>query len=168
MIKNNKNISLFNIKGALIGSAILLALTLPRNSGFIIFLFLFFLIPVSIQSLVIMLRDKNQRKTRGLKLAIWSFAITVSAGYNFYIHTSTRAEANNIVASIEGYKATNGKYPDSIEQIGLSEKGLRQKLGMSGYHNENGKVDFFYGITYIIYDTFDYNFKEKSWKTYNN
>ena len=147
------------MKGTIFGCVSLLLFTLPPHGGFLLVLFLLFIVPLSVYSTVIMYRDKQQRKIRAIKLFIWAVSILVVVGVNYHRHINTRIAANNIVASIERYKSATGKYPDNLDQIGVTKRSLRNKLGMSGYYNENGKASLFYGVTFIVFDTYNYNFE---------
>ncbi len=126
--------------------------------------FLIFLIPLSLYSAFIMYKKKDERKLRATKLAIWAVAIAVILATHYNRHINTRMVANAIVASIEKYKSDTGDYPDNLEIIGVSNQHLRKQLGRFRYNYRNGKASLFYRVTYIIYDTYSYDFEQKEWQ----
>lgn len=99
-----------------------------------------------------------------LNLTIWVIAVAVILATNYYRHSNTRMVADDIVASTEKYKSDTGGYPDSLERIGISVQQLRGRLGMSGYYINNGQTSLFYAVTYMVFDTYNYNFELKHWE----
>jgi hypothetical protein len=149
--------------GTAVGCALMLVLTVPRYGGFLLGLFLIFLIPLFAYSGVRMMTHATERKLRGAKLAIWVLAIGVVLGVNFYRYSSTRGTTNDVVAKMVEYHQMHSVYPDSLEAIGYDRRSLNEILGMHGYSNTNGKPAFFYGVPYQIYDAYKFDFTSKQW-----
>ena len=149
--------------GTAVGYTLMLLLTVPRYGGFLLGFFLLFLIPLFLYSGVRMYRHKNELKVRGTKLAIWMAAIFVTLGVNFYRYNFTRDAANSVVAAIVKYHETSGIYPSSLEGLGYGGKSLKSSLGMYGYRKTDGQPSFFYGVPYMIFDTYRYDFDSERW-----
>lgn len=110
-----------------------------------------------------MYRNKNERKTRGVTLAVWMAAIFVILAVNYYQYGYTRDSANDVVAKIAKYHQANGSYPSSLDALGYDSKSLKSRLGMYGYHNKDGHPLFYYGVPYIVFDSYRYDFDSKQW-----
>lgn len=110
-----------------------------------------------------MYRHKDERKTRGVKLAAWMAAIFVTLAVNYYEYGHSRDAANDVVAKIANYHETNGSYPSSLESLGYDIKSLKSSLGMYGYDNKDEQPLFFYGVPYIVFDTYRYDFHSAQW-----
>jgi len=152
-----------NFSKSLIGSFIGIGslLIFQSFSGTVIFIFLIFLIPLSIYSLIVIFKYKNQRQIRSTKLFLWLLAFLLSFSYNFYINESIRTEANNLVTKIESYKLNNGQLPQNLQEIGVLEKDIDNKIIVVFYYNEKRGVNLSYTGTYM--DMYIYDFKEKIW-----
>lgn len=118
--------------GTAIGCTLMLLLTVPRYGGFLLGLFILFLIPLFLYSGIRMHRHKSERKIRGVKLAVWVSAIFVSLAVNYYRYSYTRDTANDIVAKITKYHETKGSYPSNLEVLGYERKSLSSSFGMYG------------------------------------
>ena len=133
-------------------------LILQSFSGTVIFLFLIFLIPLSIYSLIVMFKGKKQRQIRSIKLLLWFLAVIFSFCYNFYINESIRMEAKNIVTKIENYKLDKNKFPENLKQIEVLSKDIKNKIILIFYFDEKNQVHLSYLDTYT--QIYTYNFKE--------
>lgn len=149
--------------GTIISCGVMLLLTVPRHSGFVLGIFIMGLVPYFLYSGVRVYWYRNELSTRATQLAIWVSAITFAVGVNYYRYTATRSEANDVVAKIEQFHAMHNAYPSSLEDIGYGRSALRKSLGLHAYSNEKGKPSFFYGVPYIIYDTYQYDFNSRQW-----
>jgi hypothetical protein len=146
-----------------IGCTLMLLLTVPRYGGFMLGFFLLLLIPFFLYSGIRMYRYKNERKTRGVKFSAWMAAIFVTLAVNYHEYGYTRDSANAVVAQIAKYQKTNGTYPSRLEELGYDGKSLKSSLGMYGYSNKDGQPLFFYGVPYIVFDSYRYDFHSGQW-----
>ncbi len=149
--------------GTAIGCTLMLLLTVPRHGGFLLVFFLLFLIPLSLYSGIRMYRNKSERQLRGKKLAVWSATIFVALAVNFYRYNDARDVANDVVASIVKFHDTNGTYPSSLEVLGYNSQSLRSSLGWYGYHNKDEQPSFLYGVPYMAFDSYHYDFHSGQW-----
>jgi len=149
--------------GTAIGCTFLLLLTVPRYGGFMMGFFLLFLIPFFLYSGDRMYRYKDERKTRGVKLAAWTAAIFVTLAVNYHEYGYARDVANDVVAALAKYHETNGSYPNSLEALGYDRESLKSSLGMYGYDNRDERPLLYYGVTYKAFDTYQYDFHSGQW-----
>jgi hypothetical protein len=149
--------------GTIISCTVMLLLTVPRHSGFVLGIFIMGLVPYFLYSGVRVYWHRNEFGTRATQLAIWVSAITVAVGVNYYRYTSTRNVANDVVEKIDHYHAMNTAYPSSLETIGYDKRSLKASLGLYAYSNKEGKPSFHYSVPYIIFDTYEYDFSSRQW-----
>lgn len=149
--------------GTAIGCTFLLLLTAPRYGGFMLGFFLLFLIPFFLYSVDRMYRHKEERKTRGVKLALWMAATFVTLAVNYHEYGYARDAANDVVAELAKYHETNGSYPSNLEALGYDSKSLKSTLGMYSYQNEEGQPFFYYSVPYIVFDMYRYDFQSGQW-----
>lgn len=149
--------------GTAIGCVVMLVLTVPRYGGFLLGLFLVFLIPLFVYSGIRMVTHANERKLRGTKIAIWMLAIGIVLGVNFHRHYITRSLANDVVAKIVEYHQIHSVYPSSLEAVGYDRRLLNETLRVHGYSDRDGEPIFFYGVPYQIYDAYQFDFTSKQW-----
>jgi len=144
---------------------LLAIITMPVHAGFI----LIFLVPVFavwiLKSLVLMWRSPPLRRIQLTKLIIWSVLLCSIVSLHWFYAYSTRKNADEIIVALNKFAEENHRYPTNIEEIRMTPAKLKNKLGFAGYClNENHQPKFYYGVTYIPFDTYSYDFTSKSWK----
>jgi hypothetical protein len=144
-------------------SLMTLFLAMP-HSGFMLYLAV---IPLSIwtlYSIYLSVRKPELRANQLTRVSIWLVVVALVVGIHYFRHVTTRQSADEVVSAINRYSATHGTCPATLDEMGFSRQQLRDKLGMAGYGCEEGKPYFFYAVTYIPFDTFDYDFSKGAWK----
>jgi hypothetical protein len=94
---------------------------------------------------------------------IWLIAIAAIIGVHYNRAVIMRANASEVVATINDYSAKHGRCPDSLDDVGINEQRLQEMIGASGYMCANGKPTFFYVAPFIIQDRYIYDFAQGSW-----
>ncbi|MFY9261197.1 MAG: hypothetical protein WAO71_11895 [Gallionella sp.] len=144
-------------------SLMTLFLAMP-HAGFMLYLAV---IPLSIwtlYSIYLSVRKPELRANQLTRVSIWLLAVALVVGIHYFRHITTRQAADEVVAAIKSYTATHGQCPAELEDIGISPQQLRDKLGYSGYRCEAGEPHLFYAATYIVFDTYSYDFGKGLWK----
>lgn len=147
----------------LITCAVIIFLGVQRFMGVIIVIAA---IPLSIwllYSIYIIVSKPQLRKSQLTRIALWAASLLIIFGAHYYLYEVTRNNANDIVAMLEKYKSEHGSYPEKIDAIGLTQKQIKEKIGMAYYSFTDGQPHLFYGVTYVAFDTYDYNFQTKAW-----
>ncbi len=122
---------------------------------------LLFWIPYSFYT---MFRRPDIRYTQLSSVSIWVVAFAVIVGDHYHLHKTTRQNANKIAMAITHFSDTHGHYPATLDEMGITHDHLVEKLGLSGYFlRDNGRPDFYYAVTFTVFDTYKYNFSEKTW-----
>ena len=149
-----------------IAAAALMALILgQRHAGFMLYLAI---IPLAIwipYSVVVMVRKPERRLLQLALVSCWVLAVLLVAGIHYFRHEATRRNADDIVAAIKEFKTKRGSYPLTLDEVGIGRTALKDKLGsFSGYNRDVvGTPALFYAATWIVFDTYEYDFRTDSW-----
>lgn len=135
-----------------------------RHAGFLI---IFFVIPFLIwlfYSFYIAIKNPILKSWIISRIVTWCVAFLLVFIVHLHYHQATREYANKVAALILQYKENHGTYPIDLEQLGIEKSELRRNLGMGRYSLNESKPSLFYGVTYIAFDVYVYNFESKSWE----
>jgi predicted secreted protein len=147
---------------ALAATLFALCLSLP-NAGFMLVLFALPLLILVVVSLVHMMLRPETRKFHLARIVIWATACALVVGVHYVRHVVTRSYANEVVAKIKHFSATQGRCPKDLEEMGIAPQEFREKLGMADYQCADDTPRFFYPAPYIIFDTYHYDFEDDVW-----
>lgn len=90
------------------------------------------------------------------------FAIAASSVYHIYLYKTTESKALKISTAINEYHRSNGKYPSNLSDIATLEQDI-QEIGV--YYDYSKEVPFLmYKSTFMPFETFMYDFKNKTWQ----
>lgn len=148
-------------KNTIILAIFICIFTLSEHAGFLLGFFLVFYVVyflVSIYKLIF----KNNKKTVIIKNLVLISIFLLIFGRHYYLHITTRNLGNEVVQIIDAYYLKNGKYPESINDVGISNyeyQGKRFFLSI-----RNGEPFLWYPATWIPFDTYEYDFKTKQWE----
>lgn len=120
-------------------------------------LYLLLWIPVSLYQMV---RKPEIRKVQSLKIGIWFLMIAVVLGIHQFRKVNTRNFANSLVQKIEGFKKQQGRYPDSLEEVGISQTELDKAIVRPRYSNQ---PRLYYPDTFMIFHVWRYDFEKHEW-----
>ena len=148
---------------ALIGAALVVLVMAPRHAGFMLYIVVLAMVFWLPYSAYVIVRRPQYRRLQIALVAIWLVAVALVAGIHYVRHQTTRRDAQEIAIAIQSFIATRGRCPTSLEEIGISQRQLSDKLGISSYQCVDGKPSFFYSATYIVFDIYDYDFNTGSW-----
>ncbi len=137
-----------------------------RHVGFIL---IFTGIPVLIWvlfSLGILYKSQWRDRGRLIKICVWITALVVSIGAHLLLHHVTRNNANEVVAAVEKFAKEQGRYPKTIDEVGITKPQLADKLGnMARYRvNDAGQPILIYMVTFIVFDSYQYDFQKAAWR----
>jgi hypothetical protein len=111
-------------------------------------------------SLVVIIRNPDRRKIQSTKIGIWVLMfVTVLAGH-FVRHRDDRAYADSVVQKIEQFRNTQGRYPDRLEEIGMTAAELKGRLVVPNYSNS---PRFYYANSMVAFHMWSYDFEKREW-----
>lgn len=134
------------------------------HAGFMLYLVVIPLSLWTLYSIYLSVRKPELRANQLTRMSIWLLAVALVVGIHYIRHITTRQSADEVVAAIKSYTVTHGLCPVELEDIGIDPQQLQDKLGMAGYSCQDGKPHFFYKVTYIVFDTYSYDFNKGVWK----
>jgi hypothetical protein len=138
-------------------------MSLQKGSGAWLGLLLpLFLVPM-IFNLTQMIRKKDERKTRGTRIAIWSLALALTCIVQTYWSKASHNEAEITLKKIRIYKEHTGNYPDSLREVGLDDRQLMDTW-MIRYVVDKGKVSFTYPKPFMPMAMYEYDFEACKWR----
>ena len=115
-------------------------------------------------SIYVAVSNPDRRRTQLIRITIWFGAVFLVLAINYARHMLIRHNADDLVATINALTVKNGRCPANIGELGISRETLKDKLGFwSHYICEDGKPSLFYGVPFIIYDTYRYDFDKHVW-----
>ena len=111
-------------------------------------------------SLVVIARNPERRRVQSLKVGIWILMLAAVLAVHFVRHVQVRSHADAIVLKIEQFRDARGRYPASLEEMGMSRTELKDRLGSVHYSN---KPHFYYDNTFAAFHLWSYDFREHEW-----
>lgn len=156
--------TLRTLRGTFMVAGIFILLVAPVHSGFMaVFAVPFFAVWFAMSAFIIA-TDPARRRIRSIKIGIWLAVFAVVASLHAWYAYSTRQYAEDVIAKVENFEAEHLRCPASSEEIGITRAEMTKNLGYSGYYcEEDGKPHLFYAATYVVFDTYQYDFTAKRW-----
>lgn len=140
---------------------ITLLLTFPKNAGFMLGLVLLLLIPSFLKSIYYIFIKNKEQKQRSIQSTLWLVTCSAVIINHVYLHKTTRVFAEQVSDSIVAYHKLNGEYPNSVNVLNFDQRKI-EKYRLH-YFFKNNQPYLFYPATWIIYDTYMFNFKNNEW-----
>ena len=142
---------------------ILLFLTLQKGSGFLLILMLpLFLITVLYHA-VRMIRRPDERKNRGIRLAVWAITFALAGAVQSYWSTASQKHADLVLKKVLAHKARTGSYPAALSEVGVDEQYLKDKWRIR-YWGKEGVPMLVYPATFMPLGLYEYDFEASRWR----
>lgn len=141
--------------------AVVLYLTLQRGSGYLLLLLLPIFLIGAVYSSVRMIRRPEERTRRVVRLAAWCLALNLTVGVQGYWGAAATKGAETAIQKILAYKERVGRYPASLQEIGL--EGTQQKKWGLSYSLRDGKPALGYPATFMPLTMHQYDFEAHAW-----
>ncbi len=152
-----------SVKRSVIFSFIVCVISSTRNNAFI---FLVIALPLAtwvLYGIYVAFRYPKRRIARMKRILAWVISGVIVLAANHYYEAKTNQNARIVTDAIESYYSLHGKYPNSIEDVGISENELRSLLGTSNYHLAKEKPRLLYTPNDNPYGKYVYQFEERKW-----
>ncbi len=115
-------------------------------------------------SAYIILCIAEQRAQQMIRALIWLLAVALIVGVHHLRDVSTRHQADEVVFLIKRYAQTHGRYPATLDALGIRRLQLQERLGRAGYfYHEMEMPYFYYKSSFSAFDTYVYDFKKSVW-----
>jgi hypothetical protein len=111
-------------------------------------------------SVVVIVRNPDKRKTQSLKAGIWTMMAVAVLAVHLVRHHHARDYADSVVYRIERFRNTQGRYPDRLEEVGMSAAEIKTRLVMP-YYSDRPK--FYYANTMVAFHMWSYDFEKREW-----
>ncbi|MBM9521238.1 hypothetical protein JWG39_15565 [Desulforhopalus vacuolatus] len=140
----------------------MLLFTFPMHGGFMLGFWLLFLVPSTIKKLFTVFVKKKDQKQIFIQIVLWSISCAIILAHHVYLHKTTLHYAKSISNTVEAFYIKNGKYPKTLEYAGV-KTGTDNKFQIHYYFINESQPALFYPATWIVFDTYSYDFKNKKW-----
>jgi len=148
---------------SLILAAIVLVLAAQKGNGIVLILlapcFLIYLIFHAVR----MIRKPEERKSRGIRLAIWAAALILAGVVQAYWSAASRSDADLALQSVQTFKERAGTYPASLREVGLDDQALQEKWGIR-YSVREGQPTLVYPAPIMPLSMVEYDFAGRRWR----
>jgi hypothetical protein len=104
------------------------------------------------------------RRLQLVKAGIWVLGVSIVMIVHANMFITARKNAAQVANTLEAYIRKNGKCPQSLSSVGVSETELRKAVGHVAYICESGKPTLFYWSTFVPFETENYSFSTHTWE----
>lgn len=143
--------------------AIVLFFTLQRGNGPLVVILLLFFLAYLVYSAARMVVRPIERRSRSVRLAIWTATFVLAAGVQGYFGVATRNEAERAVGKVVAFKQGKGAYPATLGDAGVDEKRLKDRWKIR-YFLEDGKASLTYPAAFMPLTLCEYDFEGARWR----
>jgi hypothetical protein len=151
--------------GLIIGFALIAAFCSQQFLGFMMILVTPPALLVGLVWLGLGWRVAEKRAHYLFSISVVLLATAVVGGVHVYRHLSARAEADQLARRVLDFKEKKGRFPSNVTELG--EPALTSKsIYMLHYGFDDGKPALFYFATFVIFETWQYDFASQTW-SYN-
>lgn len=148
----------------LIACASVTLLLCQRHAGFMLIALALPLTPWLMHSAWVIATKPNARRQQLAKVSVWVVGVSFVLGSHAIMFAAAKKKAELISSALEAYINKFGQCPRELEAIGFTEAMLRDEFGYAAYFCESGKPTFFYGSTFVPFDTENYDFSTHTWR----
>lgn len=122
---------------------------------------LVFAVPMLVWGLAGLLR-RSRSRPKAVHVLVSLFAAAAWGG-QYYRSWSIEQDASVVAQAIVLYHARTGHYPAKFDTIGYNAQQLRQQLGLHYWRDREGRPALIYQSPWTVFETYNYDFAQKSW-----
>ncbi len=143
---------------------VLIALfTFPKYSGFMLGLVLIFLVPVLLVRIFRICTRSEHRKQRIIQVILWVVTCLSVVIHHIYLYQTTKNFANRFSHAVIAYHNKHGVYPKSADELNFDKQTVR-KYSIHYLYKDNEQPFLVYHATWIVFDSYHFDFKTKEWE----
>jgi len=143
--------------------AIVLFFSLQKGSGPLVGILLPFYLVVLLYNSIRMIRRPDERKRRGIRLAIWSVTLALTVTIQIHWSEASHNAAELALKRVLAYQERTGRYPASLKEVGLDDQDLKDKWQIR-YFVVEGKATMVYPMPFMPLAIYEYNFEARKWR----
>lgn len=147
----------------LISAAVVLALTVQKENGFLLVLLLPSCLIYLVVNAVRMTRGSGGSKGRGIRMAVWSAVAVLACSAQGYWGMASRSDADLASQKVLAYQARTGAYPASLRDAGLDDGELQKKWSLR-YSVKGGRPELAYPAPVMPLTMYEYDFEARAWR----
>jgi hypothetical protein len=131
------------------------------HGGFLLWFVIPFVAPWAIWSLHKAAAESSSRRLRMAKIFIWIVAIAIVGTLHRNYAIAARAEAERAARAVLAFESVNGRYPPSLADAGVVAADSRWRVGYG--LDERGRPWLIYPATFVVFETWSYDFSALKW-----
>ena len=143
--------------------AIVLFFSLQKGSGPLLGILLPLFLVTAAYNSIRMIRRPEERKRRGIRLAIWAITLALTCTVQGHWSKASRSEAESALNKIMAYRARTGTYPASLKEVGLDDSYLKDEWQLR-YAVREGKPTLSYPMPFMPLAVHEYDFEARKWR----
>ncbi len=155
-----ENMTFRPLIGTIVLCAVVALLTASVHGGFMLIFVLPFLSVWLLFSAYASWKRPVERKIRAAKAGLWLTMVVGVLATHWYYHVAARQDADMVVVAVLRYQADHSKFPETLQAAGLKDEPSAWRIR---YLFKDGRPYLFYPVTYIVFDTYRYDFESKAW-----
>jgi hypothetical protein len=107
-------------------------------------------------------KTPEQRRKHLSAVIIIVLACSVVATAHVHHHNTARSIANKVAQDVMQFKASYGRFPMNMAEIGMPEF-PKKLLYRPKYSIHDGKPMLFYAATFVVFETWIFDFPSQAW-----
>ena len=143
-------------------AAIALVMTVPVRAGFLMVLFIPFIFVTLVLNVIAIIRKPERRRLSITRVVVWLVVPMIVGIAHWYWYRASRTDANVAAAAVIRYKAQTGSWPKSLQEAGIADPRFGKRW-MLGYLPDAQRPFMVYAATFMMFDSYTYNFEENRW-----
>lgn len=147
----------------LIPVMIFIAITLQRGSGFLLILLLPVFLVYVLYQVARIIRKPGEGTARGIRVAVWTFAVTLSGGVHGYWSAANHAGAERAARKVIEYRMRTGIYPASLAEA-EADGGRVKKAWKLKYALKDGEPLLTYPASFMPMTMNEFDFASRAWR----
>ncbi len=136
--------------------------TFPKHCGFMLELVLVFLVPILLVRIFRICTRSEQRKQRIIQVILWVVTCLSVIIHHIYLYQTTQNFANRFSDAVIAYHNQHGVYPKSADELNFDKKTIK-KYSIHYLYKDDKPPFLAYHATWIIFDSYHFDFKTKEW-----
>ncbi len=157
MLKPAKN----PIQQTIIVCLITLLVTFSKHGGFVLGFVLLFLIPSTVKSIYLAFVKNDRKKQRSIQMLLWAVTCLAITTHHFYLYKTAQNYSVKVSSAIVQFYKVNGSYPESADILGFDKQEMKN-YGVYYSYTDNSPF-LFYPATWIVFDSYVYDFNLNKW-----
>jgi len=151
----------------LLGALLAFFLVGTNHGGFMLFFLIAILLIWAFYNLIRGRTQPERRRPFAVKCLLWLVTLVIIVGNHVYLFQASRRDADFLASKVLIFKTAHGRYPVDMQEAGITDPDFGRHW-MLHYDAANGQPFMLYAATFIVFDTYDYDFQTRQWRYHSD